>query len=82
VPGEWTDIVFLAIGVAMLAGLLYLSSAMSRGEPRMRSRWDARFDGEAHQLRRTDATGVLRCRKCGASGSEKRGFCPGCGALL
>ena len=30
----------------------------------------------------TDATGVLMCRRCGASGSERAGHCPSCGAVL
>ena len=30
----------------------------------------------------TDATGVLMCRRCGASASERSGRCPSCGAGL
>jgi hypothetical protein len=77
-----TDVIFAAIGLLMLGALLFISGSVSREDPRLRRRWDARFDHEAHELRRTDATGVLRCRRCGASGSERSGVCPGCGATL
>ena len=77
-----TDAILLAIGIVMLAGLLFLSGSLSRDDPRLRRRWDSRFDQEAHALRRTDATGVLRCRRCGSSGSERSGVCPACGSAL
>lgn len=77
-----TDVLFVAIGLLMLGGLLVLAGSVSREDPRLRRRWDARFDQEARALRRTDATGVLRCRRCGSSGSERSGVCPGCGAAL
>jgi hypothetical protein len=77
-----TDAIFVALGLVMLGGLLFLTGSMSRDDPRLRRSWDARFDREAHDLRRTDATGVLRCRRCGASGSERGGVCPSCGAAL
>ena len=76
------DPVLFLIGVAMLAGLFLLAGAVARDEPRVRARWDARFDREAHETRRTDATGVLLCRRCGASGSERAGVCGKCGAAL
>lgn len=72
----------LIIGLAMLVGLAMLAGSMTREDPRTRARWDARFDREARELRRTDATGVLTCRKCGASGSERSGVCPRCRAML
>jgi hypothetical protein len=77
-----TDAIFVLIGLVMLGGLLLLGGSLSRDDPRLRRRWDTRFDHEAHELRRTDATGVLRCRKCGASGSERSGVCPRCGSVL
>lgn len=76
------DVLFVVIGLAMLLALLFLAGSVARDEPRMRSRWDARFDREARELRRTDATGMLTCRRCGASGSERAGTCPRCGAAL
>lgn len=76
------DILMLAIGVVMLGGLAMLAGSMSREDPRTRARWDPRFDHEARDLRRTDATGVLMCRRCGTSGSERAGVCPKCGATL
>ena len=77
-----TDAALVTIGVAMLAGLLFLAGSTSRDDPRMRARWDATFEREARNLRRTDATGVLMCRRCGASGSERAGVCARCGAAL
>ncbi|MGH2377987.1 MAG: hypothetical protein ACRDGT_05870 [Candidatus Limnocylindria bacterium] len=77
-----TEIVPLLIGVAMLAGLAMLAGRVGGEDPRTRSRWDSRFDREARELRRTDATGVLTCRRCGASGSERAGVCPSCRAML
>jgi hypothetical protein len=76
------EIVPLVIGLAMLAGLGMLAGSLGRDDPRTRARWDTRFDREARMLRRTDATGVLTCRRCGASGSEKAGYCPSCRAML
>jgi ribosomal protein L40E len=77
-----TDALFLAIGLVMIGGLLFLTGLVPRDDVRFRSRWDARFDREAREIRRTDATGVLHCRKCGASGSERAGVCAKCGAAL
>lgn len=76
------EIVPLLIGLAMLAALAMLAGSMGRDDPRTRARWDTRFDREARQLRRTDATGVLTCRRCGSSGSERSGVCPKCRAML
>ena len=77
-----TDALFAALGLVMLGAMLFLAGSVSRDDPRLRRSWDSRFDREAHELRRTDATGVLRCRRCGANGSERSGVCPGCGAAL
>jgi rubrerythrin len=76
------DAVLVLVGLLMLLGLFFLAGSAGREDMRMRSRWDRAFDREARELRRTDATGVLRCRSCGASGSEKGGVCPKCGAAL
>lgn len=76
------EILLVAVGLLMLALLGALAGAVGREDPRSRKRWDARFDREAHELRRTDATGVLMCRSCGASGSERSGVCPRCGVTL
>lgn len=79
-----TEIVPLFIGLAMLGGLAMLAGSIGGGREdiRTRRRWDTRFDYEARELRRTDATGVLTCRKCGSSGSERSGYCPSCRAML
>ena len=76
------DAVLVALGVVMLVALFLLSGSGGREDTRMRSRWDVMFERESRELRRTDATGVLRCRSCGASGSEGAGSCPRCGAGL
>lgn len=70
-------LVLLIAGVSMLAG-----GTRSASELRMRRRWESSFDSELRRVRPTDATGVLRCRRCGASGSERAGRCPSCGAVL
>ena len=70
-------LVLLIAGVSLLAG-----GTRSASELRMRRRWESSFDSELRRVRPTDATGVLRCRRCGASGSERAGRCPSCGAVL
>jgi rubrerythrin len=70
-------LVLLLAGFALLAG-----GGRSASDVRMRRRWESSFDSELRQVRPSDATGVLRCRQCGASGSERAGRCPGCGAVL
>lgn len=70
----------LLAGIAFV-GLL-LAGARTREDTRMRRRWDAVFDQEIRRVSRTDATGVLRCRSCGASASERAGRCPSCRAVL
>ena len=76
-----TDAVLFLVGVVMLVALFALAGSFGREDARMRRRWDARFDTEARMLRRTDATGVLMCRRCGSSGSERAGTCTKCGAI-
>jgi rubrerythrin len=70
----------LLVGIAVL-GLL-LGGGAKREDIRARRRWDAAFDYESRRLSRTDATGMLRCRSCGANASERAGRCPSCGATL
>lgn len=70
-------LLLLIAGFGMLAG-----GSRSASELRMRRRWESSFDSEVRQIRPSDATGVLRCRRCGASGSERAGRCPSCGAML
>lgn len=77
-----TDVLWLVIGLVMLALIGLLVGGAAREDPRMRRRWDRRFDLESRELRNTDATGLLMCRACGASGSEKAGRCSSCGAVL
>jgi rubrerythrin len=70
-------LLLLIAGFGMLAG-----GSRSASELRMRRRWESSFDSEIRQVRPSDATGVLRCRRCGAAGSERAGRCPSCGAML
>jgi len=73
--------VLLLAGVAIL-GLLVGGGGRSRTDIRARRRWDEAFDHESRRTSRTDATGMLVCRSCGASASERAGRCPSCGATL
>ncbi|HEU5287906.1 MAG TPA: hypothetical protein VFV20_05835 [Candidatus Limnocylindria bacterium] len=77
------DLVWSALliaGIVVLGALL--GGGRTREDMRTRRRWDAAFDHESRRVSRTDATGMLRCRSCGASASERAGRCPSCGALL
>jgi len=72
----WLVLVVIGLGAfGMLAG-------RARDDVRHGRRWDAAFYAETHRQTQTDATGVLMCRRCGASGSERAGRCPSCGAVL
>lgn len=73
----------IIILVLLIAGFSVLSGGgRSASELRMRRRWEANFESEIRQIRPTDATGVLMCRRCGVSASERAGRCPSCGAVL
>lgn len=77
------DLVWSALllsGIAVVG--IFLGRGSSREDLRARRRWDAAFDYESRRSTRTDATGVLRCRSCGASASEKAGRCPSCGSSI
>lgn len=78
------DLVWSALlitGIVAL-GMLVGGGGRSRDELRTQRRWDAIFDHESRRVSRTDATGMLLCRSCGASASERAGRCPSCGAVL
>ncbi|HEV8671180.1 MAG TPA: hypothetical protein VGS01_10645 [Candidatus Limnocylindria bacterium] len=70
----------LVVGVAVLGMLA--GGGRSREDIRARRRWDSAFEHDSRRLSRTDATGMLMCRSCGTSASERAGRCPRCGALL
>jgi hypothetical protein len=72
--------VLLLAGGAILG--LIVGGGRSRDDIRARRRWDQAFDSESRRLSRTDATGMLMCRSCGASASERAGRCPSCGSTL
>jgi len=77
------ELLGIVILVLLIAGFTVLSGGgRSASELRMRRRWEANFESEMRQIRPTDATGVLMCRRCGASASERAGRCPSCGAVL
>ena len=65
------------IGFGLVAG-----AGRPRDELRNSRRWESTFYVESHREVHTDATGVLMCRKCGGSASERAGRCPSCGASL
>ena len=72
--------------ILLLIGIVALGMLATRGgkreDLRARRRWDAGFDQSSRRMSRTDATGVVLCRSCGASASERAGRCPSCGASL
>jgi ribosomal protein L40E len=70
----------LVVGVALLGTLA--GGGRGREDVRARRRFDAAFEHESRRTVHTDATGVLLCRSCGASASERAGRCPRCGAML
>jgi rubrerythrin len=70
----------LVVGVAVLGTLA--GGGRSREDVRARRRFDAAFEQESRRTTHTDATGMVLCRSCGASASERAGRCPRCGALL
>jgi rubrerythrin len=70
----------LVVGVAVLGTLA--GGGRGREDFRARRRFDAAWEQESRRTTHTDATGMLLCRSCGASGSERAGRCPRCGAVL
>lgn len=71
---------FILVGIVGFS--LLVGAGRPRDDPRTRRRWESSFYAESHKEIQTDATGVLICRRCGASGSERAGLCPACGAVL
>ena len=76
-PLMFVFIVVGLVGFGLLAG-----TGRPRDEMRNHRRWESAFYAESHREVRTDATGVLMCRRCGATASERAGRCPSCGATL
>ena len=75
-------LMFLFILVGLVGFGLLAGAGRPREELRTRRRLESTFYAESHKEVHTDATGVLMCRQCGASGSERSGRCPSCGAGL
>jgi ribosomal protein L40E len=75
-------LMFILIIVGLLGFGLVAGAGRPRDELRNRRRWESAFYAESHGEVHTDATGVLTCRRCGASASERAGRCPSCGAGL
>ena len=76
-PLTFVFIVVGLVGFGLVAG-----AGRPRDEMRNHRRWESGFYAESHKEVHTDATGVLMCRQCGASASERAGHCPSCGASL
>ena len=77
------DFVLFLVLVAVVIGFGLLAGAgRSREDVRSGRRWESSFYAETHREVQTDATGVVMCRRCGESASERAGRCPSCGALL
>lgn len=77
------DLLFFLLILAGLGAFGMLSGVgRPREDLRMRRRWESTFYAETHKQTHTDATGMLMCRKCGASATERAGRCPACGAVL
>jgi len=75
-------VMFIFIAVGLLGFGLVAGAGRPRDELRNHRRWESAFHAESHKEVRTDATGLLICRQCGASASERAGRCPSCGASL
>jgi hypothetical protein len=75
-------LVFLLVVAGLVGFGLLAGAGRPREDSRLRRRWESAFYAESHRQVHTDATGVLMCRQCGASASERSGRCPSCGAAL
>jgi hypothetical protein len=76
------DLVWI-LGTVLLIGAFGVITGSGRGrDDRTRRRWESAFHAETHKQVKTDATGMLMCRSCGTSASERAGRCPSCGAIL
>ena len=73
---------FVGLVVAVIAFGVLGGAGRGRDDLRARRRWESTFYAESHRQVQTDATGMLLCRSCGASASERAGRCPSCGAVL
>ena len=76
------DPLMLVLIVIGIVGFGLLAGAGRSRDDRSRGRWESAFYAESHKQVNTDATGVLMCRRCGTSASERAGRCPSCGAGL
>ncbi len=72
----------IAILLVIFGSLFVLARGGSRRDEILRRGHESRIDRELHRTTSTDVTGVLRCRRCGAEGSEGAGVCARCGATL
>jgi hypothetical protein len=75
-------LVFVLVAAGVVGFGLLAGAGRPREDSRLRRRWESAFYAGSHRQVQTDATGVLMCRRCGASASERSGRCPACGASL
>ena len=77
------DDIFWSILLLLIVGSVGIFIGRgTREDLRARRRWDQTFDYESRRTTRSDVTGMLRCRSCGANAAERAGRCPSCGAVL
>lgn len=76
------DGVGLLILLLVFASLALFSGSSRARQDFLRRQGDARIEATLYRSTRTDATGMLMCRRCGTESAERAGACPRCGASL
>jgi uncharacterized paraquat-inducible protein A len=76
------DLAWFGLFVVAVALIGMLAAGGRSEDIRSRRRWDTAFEQESRRTSYTDATGMVLCRSCGTSASERAGRCPRCGVML